>query len=180
MKKFIILLLFVPIISVGQSYDFEKLEKATKLKEIPKKISAYKAYNGQVFEVGKNIVYGVPMNENNTYQHIFRMDAFGQFYASRITNKGFEAEIIKFRKGGTKRMGFGIFAVVKTKSGMDRGYFDIDKALRDGEIVSNVMTRTQAISKLKESKELLDLELMTQEEYDIIRTELTPVIKGKK
>ena len=69
------------------------------------------------------------------------MDAFGQFYASRITNKGFEAEIIKFRKGGTKRMGFGIFAVVKTKSGMDRGYFDIDKALRDGEIVSNVMTR---------------------------------------
>ena len=62
MEKFIILLLFVPIISVGQSYDFEKLEKATKLKEIPKKISAYKAYNGQVFEVGKNIVYGVPMN----------------------------------------------------------------------------------------------------------------------
>ena len=38
----------------------------------------------------------------------------------------------------------------------------------------------EAISKLKESKELLDLELMTQEEYDIIRTELTPVIKGKK
>ena len=180
MKKFIILLLFVPLVSFGQSYDYTQLEKVTKLKEIPKNITAYKAFNGQVFEVGKNIIYGVPMNENNLYQHIWRMDAFGTMYPSRITNKGFEAEIIKFKKGGTKRMGFGVFAVVKTKTGMDRGYLDVDKSLRDGEIVSNVMTRAQAISKLKESKELFDLELMSKEEYDKIRTELTPVITGKK
>lgn len=72
-----------------------------------------------------------------------------------------------------------IFAVVKTKTGMDRGYLDVDKALRDGEIVSTVMTRAQAIKKLKESKELFDLELMSKEEYEKIRAELTPIITGK-
>mgnify|MGYP005988731035 CR=1 FL=1 len=179
MKKLLLVLLFVPLISISQSYDYAQLEKVTKLKEIPKDITAYKAFNGQVFQVGKNIVYGVPMNENNVYQHIWRMDAFGTMYPSRITNKGFEAEIIKFKKGGTKRMGFGIFAVVKTKTGMDRGYLDVDKALRDGEIVSTVMTRAQAIKKLKESKELFDLELMSKEEYEKIRAELTPIITGK-
>ena len=72
-----------------------------------------------------------------------------------------------------------IFAVVKTKTGMGRGYLDVDKALRDGEIVSTVMTRAQAIKKLKESKELFDLELMSKEEYEKIRAELTPIITGK-
>ena len=36
----------------------------------------------------------------------------------------------------------------------------------------------QAIAKLKESKELLDLELLSQEEYDEIKIELTPIIRG--
>jgi hypothetical protein len=42
------------------------------------------------------------------------------------------------------------------------------------------MTREQAIVKLKESKDLLDLGLMTLEEYEKLRTELTPIIVGNK
>ena len=41
------------------------------------------------------------------------------------------------------------------------------------------MTKEEAISKLKESKELLDLEIITQEEYDKMKQELPPIIKGK-
>ena len=57
---------------------------------------------------------------------------------------------------------------------------DTELAISYGEIkLKNAkMTRAEAIAKLKESKELLDLELMTQEEYDKIRTELTPIIRG--
>tara|TARA_B110000003_G_C16446781_1_gene456280 strand:- start:60 stop:752 length:693 start_codon:yes stop_codon:yes gene_type:complete len=57
---------------------------------------------------------------------------------------------------------------------------DAELAISYGEIkLKNAkMTRAEAIAKLKESKELLDLELMTQEEYDKIRTELTPIIRG--
>ena len=39
------------------------------------------------------------------------------------------------------------------------------------------MNRSQAIAKLKESKELLDLEMISQEEYNAIKEELAPIIK---
>jgi len=39
------------------------------------------------------------------------------------------------------------------------------------------MSREDAIFKLKESKDLLDLEVITQEEYDKIKIELLPIIK---
>ena len=57
---------------------------------------------------------------------------------------------------------------------------DLDNAFSFGEIlIGNIkMTREQAIAKLKESKELLDLELLSQEEYDEIKMELTPIIRG--
>ena len=57
---------------------------------------------------------------------------------------------------------------------------DAELAISYGEIkLKNAkMTRAEAIAKLKESKELLDLELMSKEEYDKIRTELTPIIRG--
>ena len=36
------------------------------------------------------------------------------------------------------------------------------------------------IEKLKESKELLELELLTEEEYQEIKIELTPIIRNKQ
>ncbi len=58
---------------------------------------------------------------------------------------------------------------------------DIDKALNSGEIINPKapITRSQAIAKLKEAKELLDIEMMTKEEFDALKKELSPVIKGK-
>ncbi|MHA7109984.1 hypothetical protein ACRTDU_07645 [Sunxiuqinia elliptica] len=55
---------------------------------------------------------------------------------------------------------------------------DYEKSVLGGEIrsLNAPMTRDEAISKLKESKELLDLGLMEQSEYDKIKQELTPVI----
>ena len=41
-----------------------------------------------------------------------------------------------------------------------------------------VMNRENAIKKLKEAKDLLELELMTQEEYDKLKKDLTPIIRG--
>ena len=50
----------------------------------------------------------------------------------------------------------------------------------NGEIINpnKAMTREEAIAKLKEAKDLLDLDLMSQEEYDALREELTPIIRG--
>ena len=51
------------------------------------------------------------------------------------------------------------------------------KALEEAE--SNKIEKGEAITKLKEYKELLDLELITQEQYDKFKSELAPIIMGK-
>ena len=54
-------------------------------------------------------------------------------------------------------------------------------AIESGEIFlkNRKMTRDEAIAKLKEAKELLDLEMLSQEDYDALRKELSPIIMNK-
>ena len=42
------------------------------------------------------------------------------------------------------------------------------------------MTREEAIAKLREAKELLDLEMMSQEDYDALKKELSPIIMNNQ
>ncbi len=53
-------------------------------------------------------------------------------------------------------------------------------AIESGELYlkNRKMTREEAIAKLKESKDLFDLDMMSEEEYKALRAELAPVIKG--
>ena len=61
---------------------------------------------------------------------------------------------------------------------------NFEAALESGEIVSSVpstnsaVNKRSAINKLKEAKELLDLEVITQDEYDEMKKSLTPIIKS--
>tara|TARA_B110000003_G_scaffold198739_1_gene197396 strand:- start:1893 stop:2504 length:612 start_codon:yes stop_codon:yes gene_type:complete len=55
-----------------------------------------------------------------------------------------------------------------------------DDSFQNGEVINpnRLMTREEAIAKLKESKDLLDLEIISQEEYDALKKNLIPIIKG--
>ena len=55
---------------------------------------------------------------------------------------------------------------------------NIDNALADGEIINpnSSLSRKEAIVKLKESKDLMELGLMSKEEYEKLRKKLTPII----
>lgn len=57
---------------------------------------------------------------------------------------------------------------------------DTELAYSYGEILlkNRKMSRQEAIAKLKESKELLELDLLTEDEYNKIKNELTLLIKG--
>lgn len=59
---------------------------------------------------------------------------------------------------------------------------DAQSAIDYGELINPKakMTREQAIYTLKEAKDLLDLGLLKQSEYDTLKTELTPIIMDKK
>jgi hypothetical protein len=58
---------------------------------------------------------------------------------------------------------------------------DIEKALLSGEIVNPnaPLSRQDAIKKLKESKDLMELELLSKAEYEKLKEKLTPIILGK-
>ncbi|MCW0483311.1 hypothetical protein [Gaoshiqia sediminis] len=58
---------------------------------------------------------------------------------------------------------------------------DFEKSVLAGEIknLHAPLTREEAIAKLKESKDLLDLGLLEQSDYEAIKQELTPVIMNK-
>ena len=55
---------------------------------------------------------------------------------------------------------------------------DIEKALLTGEVVNPniVMSQSEAIKKLKASKDLMELEIISKEEYEKIKNKLTPLI----
>ena len=55
----------------------------------------------------------------------------------------------------------------------------IELAIESKEVRTNGMTRDEAISKLKETKDLLDLGLVQQVDYDKLKAELTPIIISK-
>jgi hypothetical protein len=62
--------------------------------------------------------------------------------------------------------------------GMDITTWQLNMALQTGELINlrASMTREKAIAKLKEQKELMDLGMINKEEFEKIKSELTPII----
>ena len=58
---------------------------------------------------------------------------------------------------------------------------NIENALADGEVLNPnaPLTREEAIKKLKESKDLMELDLMDKKEYQRLKDKLTPIIMQK-
>lgn len=56
---------------------------------------------------------------------------------------------------------------------------DTELAIESGEILlkNRKMTREEAVAKLKEAKELMEIDMMTKEEFEELKKELTPIIK---
>ena len=66
--------------------------------------------------------------------------------------------------------------------GMATVYIDYENAILNGEVYNpnGNLNRSEALAILKEKKDLLDLELITQKEYDKFKAELSPIIMKNK
>ena len=81
---------------------------------------------------------------------------------------------------GNKRMGFKMAFQGKGICGICPSYtIDFEEAIATGEIKSKGFTKESAIAKLKEGKELLDLGLMKQVDYDKLKESLVKYILDK-
>jgi hypothetical protein len=174
MKKILLILtLFVVSLSYSQLLTFEEFEASDNQKKI--NLDSYQAKNGHVFKIGDKITIGQPSMNSDQYLNVV-MNDLGSLKRLGISIKGFETEIKKFKIYGKKRTGYDVIAVTKSTNGFTNYWIVIEDAIKDGEIGTTGLNREQAIAKLKETKDLLDLGMINKEEYEEIKKELTPII----
>ena len=136
----------------------------------------YVAKDGHSYKVGDTIKIGKP-SSNKTFAYINTGGALTGLQPLGVGSSGDNTIIRKIGVGGQKKSGFKIIVTGKGTCGIcPNNQIDFEEAISSGEIQSLGMTREQAITKLKEGKDLVDLGLMTKEDFEKLKTELTILI----
>ena len=193
---------FIDSISYNQ---IEKLFGRKQFKNVIE-LNAYKTKNGDWIELGDTLEIGRPYNSgnlavsqingmrnaNNEHSHILLgtnaalmtgTAFFGdesmigdkifitELRLDRESKKNLHEAYIKFNK-----VGGGRFRSIKKL-----GRANLEDALRDFEIINGDrrLTRKEAIAKLKEAKDLMEIDMMTKEEFVKLKKELAPIIMNK-
>ena len=150
-------------------------------------IDSYTASDGITYTSGSEIVFGMPYNGGRFYNNIFDrttdiLNALSDKppvetrVASRYNGKATIKRIHCLPSDGFNRRTSGCrIYVLLNRGGI--AIMDLESALDQGEIISNGYSSERALQELKKAKEKLDLELITREEYDAIKAELSKYIK---
>ncbi|OAD92213.1 hypothetical protein A7A78_08970 [Aequorivita soesokkakensis] len=164
MRILTFLLIFSTSLGYSQTAEYGKLTKKSEYK-------IYLTRTGDTLKVGDTLTVGIPTSDLGfTY-----ISQGGQRVSNTLSDK--KVIVDKLKTYGNKSSGYKLYAHFKGY-GLLPVLIDYDIALELGEIKNtNIkITREQAIAKLKEAKELLDLEVITLAEYEKLKTELTPLI----
>jgi hypothetical protein len=172
-----------------QSQDIEHASFITNGTTINKYISK----DGSVLKVGDALKLGKPSTGRGDFSYV----TFGKYNIGKAVMLGAPnllngayyhgeevsiTEIFVYHSKMSKKSPLGIWVYVENpnKNGKNRTIMDYERAIEIGEVINPnaSMTREQAISKLKESKDLLDLGIITQDKYDSIKLKMTPLITG--
>ena len=152
MKKLLVLLVVVLAFNLSSAQKVATYEQV-KSKEVKGKLDSYITKNGETFNVGDELTIGIPLS-----------GSLG--YGATPNDVVVIEKLLAFNKH--------VFLYAKGDCKISERIFE--DLLKNNEVKSNLMSRSEAIAKLKESKDLLDLGLLSQDEYDSIKTELTVII----
>ncbi|MCI7556949.1 MAG: SHOCT domain-containing protein [Bacteroidales bacterium] len=162
---------------------FEQIKSSTDPKhDFNKEYDAYVASDGHTYAVGDEFTLGVP-SSNKSFAYMTSELAM----ASAILGGGpvayvgaqwggYKVQIRKIKVERNKNRG----AMVSMRcylAGLGGILIQFENALNSGEIVGLGMSSDKALEELKKAKDMLDLELITQEEYDAKKEELKQYIK---
>ncbi len=205
MKKLATLILLVLSINISnaqkklKSIDTLDLNKTT-AKEMFKKfknnidVKVLILKDGSIVQKGSDFTIGKPSNhkdvnnKNFSYLMIGKytiMSALGAVYFYDTFSQT-EIVVEKIKVFRTKRVIQPAIEFTKkdgTKTGLGKygSIINLELAILKGEIINpnRPMTRSEAIAKLKEAKDLLDLEMMSEEKYKELKEQLKPLIMIK-
>ena len=91
--------------------------------------------------------------------------------------KSIDPKIKKIIVGGNKRMGLMVIFKTKGMTGLSNYTIQFENALSTDEVKGFGLSSDDALTALKKAKDKLDLGLITQEEYDKLKLELSNYIK---
>lgn len=167
------------------------------------KFAAIKLKDGSILKVGDLMRIGTPSGQNLVRQanaglfssntsttQAFQFMIFGRIGMSAMAGmqylpgnfQGREVTIKEIKASHTSMVGSRksplTYWLILDLGGSVSTALNLDQALLTGELINpnRGLTRTEAIAKLKESKDLLDLGMIKTEDYEKIKTELTPII----
>ena len=174
-----------------ETYDMEMGFKETKAKfkanfDVTKELILK---DGSKVVVGQEMKLGESVSKlSNDYETIFmgRLTIGGALLAPPTrANSSFKQNDYIVEEIKVKRSMGQVSALFYLKNmssdTMGLRYVTVSEAsLANGEAINpnRAMTRAEAIAKLKEAKDLMELDMMTQDEFNTLRDELTPIIKG--
>lgn len=205
MKHFLLVLLsFILGQSIfGQdlvSYDMLRCDKAQAKVLKKMKPTAYKASDNFVYKIGDTIVLGDPASSHTTAVASGNVAVASSHsnYSTIISDASIAGTVFTgvpiymANRSGEYFIITNLKVILPRKHSVDgatinlrgnvRGVGSVtienfEKAIAYGEVRSQGMTKDRAIMLLKEAKEHLDLDLITQEEYNNLKEELLPYIK---
>ena len=175
MKK-IILMSFASMLfgSINaQELNFKDLSTITERGEF----TSYIGSDGGVYKIADRIKIGVP-SSNKTFAFISQGDGIIMpLEPLMASSSGTETEIKRIFIVGNKRIGYSVSMRTKGLIGLMNYTIQFENAMSTGEIKGTGLTSDDALAELKKAKDKLDLGLITQEQYDLKKSELTPFIK---
>jgi hypothetical protein len=142
--------------------------------------------------INNNVYNGVKVSEtlvNYTFLMVGKYSLMGDMSATYFSSSFSQTEIVVesikvFRTKKTIQIVVDFTKKDGTNTGIGKygSILNLEEAILKGEIINpnRPMTRIQAIAKLKKAKDLLEIEMMSQQEYDKLKSELSPIIKGGK
>ncbi len=165
--------LVINFLSFGQEIKYTDLKTITERGEC----TSYVGSDDGVYKIGDKIKIGVP-SSNKTFAFITEGDGWIMpITPLTVGSSGQETEIKSISIVGNKRIGYSIAFRTKGMTGLSNYTIQFENALSNGEVKGLGKSSDDALAELKKAKDKLDLGLITQEEYDKLKIELSKYIK---
>jgi hypothetical protein len=166
------LLLIPASIVSGQEIKFTELADAQR-----GEFTSYVGSDGAIYKIGDRVKIGMP-SSNKSFAFITEGDGFLLPITNLLaSSSGTETEIKKIFVVGNKRAGYSVSFRTKGISGLSNYTIQFENALSTGEVKGFGLSSDDALAELKKNKDKLDLGLITQEEYEKLKSELAKYIK---
>ena len=196
MRKLILPLMLIANSLYGQTLSYEQTQDITVTSNYSNgdTLSSYIMKDGSEIKVGTKLKFGSPLNANRKFTRLY----FGEYSLGKAllvtpeqlgdAYSGEEVVVTSIKVQHTKmnkNSPVQIMLFVQNPSvaalARNRTIFDLEMSIETKEVVNPnaAMTKEQAIAKLKEAKDLVDLGMMTQAEFDQLKEKLTPIIMKK-